>query len=169
MPTIILALNYWLHLLASVIWLGGLAMLTLVAWPEMRGRLTDGSTAQEELIVGIERRFRPLANISLIVLLVTGMLQMGGDPHYEGFLAITNTWSATLLAKHCIIVGMLAITAVLQWGVHPALDRARLAAQRSEAQKTEAQHQHNRLRVLTAVNLGLGLLVLVLTAYMTAL
>jgi len=169
MPTLVLALNYWLHLLSTVVWLGGLAMLTLVAWPEMRSRLTNGSADHEELIVGIEKRFRPLANVSLIVLLVTGMLQMGGDPHYEGFLAISNTWSVALLTKHLVVLVMLAVTAVLQWGVQPALDRARLTAQRSEQQRSEAQRQHDRLRRLGAINLGLGLLVLVLTAYLTAL
>lgn len=169
MPTLVLALNYWLHLLSTVVWLGGLAMLTLVAWPEVRRRLTDGSSAHEEILAGIEKRFRPLANVSLVVLLVTGMLQMDGDPHYEGLLAISNTWSAALLAKHIVILLMLVITAALQWGVQPALDRVRLAAQRSEGQRVEARHQHDRLRRLTAVNLGLGLLVLILTAYLTAL
>ena len=169
MPVFALALNYWLHLLATVTWLGGLVMLVLVAWPEIRHSVTVDSSKKEALLASIEKRFRTLSNISLVVLLVTGMIQMDGDAHYEGFLIITNAWSISLLAKHIVVLLMLAVAAVLQWGVQPALDRARLASRRAEQSHSEAQRQHRRLRNLTILNLALGLLVLVFTAYMTAL
>jgi uncharacterized membrane protein len=34
-----LSLSYWLHLLATVVWLGGLSLMTLVAWPAVRGEV----------------------------------------------------------------------------------------------------------------------------------
>ena len=97
------------------------------------------------------------------------MIQMDGDAHYQGFLTITNAWSISLLAKHIVVLLMLAVAAVLQWGVQPALDRARLVSRRADQPDPEAQRQHRRLRNLTILNLALGLLVLVFTAYMTAL
>lgn len=165
MPTLVLALNYWLHLIATVLWLGGLGMLVLVAWPGLR----PASDAQAgEFFETLERRFRPVANISLAVLIVTGMIQTGGDPHYAGLLAIGDAWSIGLFAKHIVIVGMVVVAAMLQWGVYPALDRARLLAAKPGGEEHIAA-ERRRLRRLAAINLGLGILVLMLTAFITAL
>lgn len=171
MPTLILALNYWLHLLATVAWLGGMAALVAMAWPSTRGEAASGAAAEGScsFLEALERRFRPVANVSLAVLLVTGMIQMGGDPHYRGFLRITDAWSASLLAKHLVILGMVGVTAVLQWGIYPALDRARLLARRrsTEGRAIEESLQ-GRVQHLTLVNLVLGVLVLLITAFLTA-
>jgi uncharacterized membrane protein len=163
MPTLILALVYWLHLLASVVWLGGLAMLVAAAWPGARRAAGDA-------LDGLERRFRPLANVSLLVLLVTGMIQMGGDPHYEGWFAVRNAWSAGLLAKHLVVLGMIGVSLMLQFGAAPALERTHLLAERGvSGGESERAAARRRLRRLTAANLALGVVVLMLTAYMTAL
>jgi|RhiMetdeSRZDD1v2_1073273.scaffolds.fasta_scaffold27967_5 uncharacterized membrane protein len=161
MPIWVLALSYWLHLLATVVWIGGLAMLILIAWPGIE------TTFRDALDI-VERRFRPWANISLAVLLVTGLIQMGGDQHYTGFLVFNSVWALGLLAKHIIIGGMIVITLILQLNVHPALDRARLLAGRASASDEGAAARRN-LRRLTAINLALGILVLLLTAVITAL
>lgn len=169
MPTAVLALNYWLHLIATVIWLGGLATLVLVAWPGMGQALAD-YPAVGNVFDALERRFRPLANVSLVVLLVTGILQMGGDPHYEGFLQIESPWSVSLLAKHVVILAMIGVSAALQWNVRPALERARFEAQHRTRPGGEVEAGlRRRMRRLTAANLLLGLLVLLITAVLTAL
>ncbi len=165
MPTAALALTYWLHLMATVVWIGGLAMLTLVVWP---GRGED--SAAWALLDSIERRFRPLANISLIVLLATGVIQMGGDPHYRGFLVVNSLWTVGLLAKHIVIGAMIITTFILQGQILPALDRAKLLANKGNVERIaqEAVLRH-RLRLLTAASLALGVLALLLTAIITAL
>lgn len=169
MPTIALALNYWLHLLATVAWLGGLAMLVFIAWPSLRP-LADEDEAARRALEAVERRFRPVANISLAVLLVTGMIQMGGDPHYEGFLKFGDAWAVSLLIKHIVIGGMIVVAVLLQWSVYPALERARLLAQHKRAEGlTDEATAQRRLQRLAAVNVGLGVLVLMLTAFLTAL
>jgi uncharacterized membrane protein len=160
MPVVILALTYWLHLIATVVWIGGLAMLTLIAWPGMGASFAEALDA-------LERRFRPWANISLAVLLVTGLIQMGGDEHYDGFLIVNSAWTVGLLVKHVLIGLMIAISLVLQGSVYPALSRARLLA--SKGASSDEAALRRRLRQLTAVNLSLGILVLLLTAVITAL
>ncbi len=170
MPTLILALNYWLHLLATIVWLGGMAMLVAVTWPVMRRTLGAPTTAESSaLLDALERRFRPLANASLIVLIVTGVLQMGGNPNYEGFFQFRSAWSMSLLIKHILILGMVAIAGVVQWGVYPALARARLLAQRQPAGDQALTGVVRRLQRLTLANLILGTLVLAATAFLTAL
>ncbi len=171
MPTLVLALNYWLHLLATVAWLGGMAALVVVAWPGASSKAATGVAAEGSrfFLETLERRFRPVASVSLAVLLVTGMIQMGGDPHYQGFLKITDAWSASLLAKHLVILGMVGVTGVLQWGVYPALDRARLLARRRSAEGRAIEETlQGRVQRLTLVNLVLGVLVLLITAFLTA-
>jgi uncharacterized membrane protein len=66
--------------------------------------------------------------------------------------------------------GILIVTAILQWGIYPALERTRLLmlADRAEASANEAQFRR-RFRRLTVINLALGIVVLLLTAIITAL
>lgn len=160
MSTPLLALIYWLHLVATVIWMGSLGIVIMAGWVEPS---KDDYPAFVQIAM---RRLQPWANISLIVLLVTGTIQMGADTHYEGLLRVRTPWAVGLLAKHIVITLILGITAVLQWGVYPSLDRARLLAQRGtvqQAQKLEAQ-----IRRLTMINVVLGAFVLLLTAVITA-
>jgi uncharacterized membrane protein len=163
MPVWVLALNYWLHLLATIAWLGGTLMLIAVTWPGLAG---TGEPSWGELIRAFERRFRPIANLSLAVLLVTGTIQMSGDPHYKGFLQFANSWSLLLLAKHIVFLLMIGVSLITQWGVKPALDRAALLAHSDDLTQASL---HRRLRRLTAINLIFGVLVLLLTAFITAL
>jgi len=170
MPTWVLALNYSLHLLATVVWLGGLTTLTLVAWPTFSRALQVNALPEGWLFEALERRLRPLANISLAVLAVTGLIQMGGNPNYSGFLRITNIWSLSLLLKHVAVGGMIILSAVMQWAVYPALNRAALLAQHNATRGAAMQGElRRRLRRLVALNLALGVLVLIFTAVMTAL
>lgn len=167
MPTWVLALNYWLHLLATILWIGGLAALILVAWPGiLAAQLPDEPT--RTLQNTIEKRFRPIANLSLVVLAVTGMLQMNGDSHYEGLLQIANPWSVGMLIKHLAYLGMVALTAVLQLFILPELGRARLLAHQG-GDSAEEQRLLTRLRRFSLLELILGVLVLACTAYVTAL
>lgn len=168
MPTPILALIYWLHLCATVVWLGGLAALTLIAWPGLIRQPAD--EAARAVLDAIERRFWPLANVSLAVLIVTGTLQMGDDPHYTGFLKVESPWTVGLLAKHVIIAGIIVASIALQASVQPALGRAALLARHGDARsKDEEAALRRRARQLTLLSFGLGILVLMLTAFITAL
>lgn len=168
MPTLILALNYWLHLVATVLWLGGLAALALIVWPGLLHKSADGLPA--ETMDAIERRFWPVANVSLATLIITGTLQMSEDPHYRGFLKIDSPWAIGLLAKHIVIGGIIIASIALQWSVRPALDRAALLARRGDAEaRAEEAALRRRSRQLIWLSLGLGVLVLMLTAFITAL
>jgi uncharacterized membrane protein len=176
MPSTVLAFLYAIHLLATVVWIGGLVMLALVVIPGARRVLRDDqvttrASAQspaEMLLAELERRFTPLANLSLVVLIATGMLQMSVDENYEGFLQFSNTWAWAMLFKHLAVVGMAAIAGYVALTLEP--ERRRLqtlaAAKRSD---DAASHKLKRRRArLAAVNLTCGLLTLLLSAIATA-
>src|SRR5215475_1643024 len=130
----LLSLSFFLHLIATILWLGGLVLMTIVIWPEARALIarSDSSGALLELLDRLRKRFYPLANLSLIVLIVTGLFQMGKSPHYDGFLQITNDWTRAILLKHVAVLGMLVVGFIMQWGIMPALERATLLVQRGK-------------------------------------
>ncbi|MCC6904864.1 MAG: CopD family protein [Anaerolineae bacterium] len=168
MSTIILSALYLIHLVGTVIWLGGLAMLVLVAWPALSAQ--PDSIEAEGPVHLLERRLRPYANISLIALLMTGMVQMGANPNYEGVLQFGNAWSVAMLAKHIVFAGMVLLSAIEQFALMPELDRALLLASRGDTSAAIRVRQiRGRLRLALVLMLALGLLVLLFTAVMTAL
>jgi uncharacterized membrane protein len=161
----LLAASFFLHLVATVIWIGGMALLVLVIYPLQR-RADDAESAR--LLDGIEARFRPLANFSLLVLLVTGVVQTGNDESYGGLLSFDNDWSRAILGKHIAFAGMVLIVGFLQFGLAPALERARLLASRG-ANQDDVNRLRGRQRRLSQINFALGAVVLAFTAIATAL
>jgi uncharacterized membrane protein len=163
----ILVVSLFFHLAATVVWLGGLVILTLLVWPESRRILADNPGVYS-LLTRLRKRFLPLSNLSLAVLIVTGLFQMTADPNYEGVLQFTNEWSRAILLKHIAIVGMVICGVALQYGVVPALERATLLLERSKGDPEEWARLHKLEVRLTWVNLSLGVLVLGFTAWATA-
>ena len=163
LPDFGLALAYWLHILATVTWIGGLVALSVLVIPAARRTLQPGDYAAllDRLQAGLQR----IGWLSLAVLIATGMFQMSAHPAYEGFLTISNAWAVAILIKH-IMVGFMVLTgAYLTWGIMPSLRRMallRAAGQNLDAAKDLALHKHES-RVLT-INLILSILVLLLTA-----
>jgi len=162
MPTWVLALSFWLHMVATIIWVGGLALMALIVWPGARTALGAGQPLAD-LMRELNRRFEPLTWLCLAVLIATGLTQMSANPHYEGFLKIENGWAMALLLKHLAIGGMIAIGVYLRWVLQPALARLALLEARGQA-TPEVETWRGREITLTRLNLVCGLLVLALTA-----
>jgi uncharacterized membrane protein len=154
-PQWVLAAAYWLHMLATVVWIGSLSALALLVLPAAQRSLS--ATALADLLTALQRRLDPLAWLSLLVLTATGLLQMSASPSYDGLLAITNPWAAAILVKHLVIAGMVGISAWITWGVLPALQRQRDATAADPAATQRAVW-------LLRLNLILGIVVLGLTA-----
>lgn len=163
-----LAISLFFHLVATVVWIGGLVIITLLVWPEMR-RALESSPALLALLTRLRRRFVPWSNFSLVVLVVTGLAQMTANPNYDGFLQIDNDWSRAMVLKHLTIAGMVVCGVVLQYGVTPALERASLLLERGKADAADWERLRRREVRLTQLNLILGLAVLAFTAWATAL
>ncbi len=160
----ILVFSYWLHLLATVVWLGGLALMFLVAWPALRQK-----TLNSNQWLALQKRFLPWANGSLLLLLVTGFVQMTNDPNYAGFLVIDGLWAGAILIKHIAFGGMVVIGIYMQWGLYPALERLRLLGEKrpSLAQPEQDKLSQRELRLLR-LNLLCAIAILFFTAVATA-
>jgi uncharacterized membrane protein len=159
-----LSLAYWLHMLATVVWIGGLAATALLVLPAAR-RSLDGQ-AYSKFLADLQRRMDPLAWTSLVFLVGTGLFQMSANPNYLGLLAIDNRWSVAILLKHLVFLAMTGVSVYLTWGLLPRIQRlALLAARRSETPEPgEIEHLHSQELGLLRLNLILALVVLALTA-----
>ncbi|MBI1855672.1 MAG: hypothetical protein HYR93_07390, partial [Chloroflexi bacterium] len=83
MPTIpswVLALIFWLHLLATVTWVGSLVAISVLVLPAAR---TLQPVDHLAFIEAMQRRLEPIAWFSLSLLIVTGLFQMSVNPHYD--------------------------------------------------------------------------------------
>jgi len=165
----LLTISLFLHLIATVAWLGGLLLLSLIIMPNARALLarTEGTAALLSLLDKLRKRFQVIANLSLLVLLTTGLYQMSASPYYSGLLQIDNDWSRAMLIKHIAVIGMIGVGALMQFGVLPALERAALLAARGKDQG-ELERLRLREQRLTALNLSLGVVTLACTAVATA-
>jgi uncharacterized membrane protein len=160
-PIWALSVTYWLHMLATVVWIGSLAALSLLVLPAAQKVLDAGAFAK--LLDAIQRRLDPTAWICLLVLAGTGLFQMSASPSYQGFLSIRNTWAAAILIKHLVFLVMIAISAYLTWGLLPRLKRAALLQARGKEAPDKVVLHQQEVRLLN-LNLILGALILALTA-----
>lgn len=156
-----LSLIYWLHMLATVVWIGSLASLSLLVLPAARKLPQDERYAA--FLSSLQRRLDPLGWICLLLLVGTGLFQMSASPNYSGFLSIQNRWAAAILVKHLVFFGMAGVSAYLTWGLLPALARAALRQAHGQ-EAPEAESLRRRQAALLRLNLALGVLVLALTA-----
>jgi len=163
----IISLSFFFHLIATVAWIGGLVTLALVMQPVLSQTVTDVKESAR-LSAAVQKRFQPIANLSLIVLILTGMVQTFTNRFYKGFLQFDNTWAQAILFKHLAIVGMIILAGIITFSVQPALQRNALLVANGvadEAQSARLQQQQVRL---TRLNLALSVLVLFFTAIASA-
>ena len=97
----LIALSYWLHALATVIFIGHFVLLAMIYLPA----LADNPV----LLSAISKRSRWWMYASLLVFILTGVYLMLVDPSYLGIGKFNNFWSVMMLVKHLLIVGMIGM------------------------------------------------------------
>jgi uncharacterized membrane protein len=161
MPTWVLTLIYWLHMLATVIWVGSLAAISLLVLPSIK-RTLDPDT-QLVFIEALQKRLEPIAWFSISLLIVTGLFQMSVNPHYDGFLSTSTQWSLAILTKHILGVFMVVTSAIQTWEIIPAIRRAIIISKKSKNTE-ELDTLRRREILLLRINFGLSILILGATA-----
>ena len=164
-PTWALALTYWLHLLATVTWVGSLAGISFLVLPAMKRSLAPDT--QLVFIEAMQKRLEPIAWFSMSLLLLTGLFQMSVNPHYDGFLATSTQWSLAILSKHLLGVIMVVVSAIQTWEVIPAIRRAIVKSKKSK-NLDELETLRRREVLLLRMNFGLSILILLATAFARA-
>lgn len=163
----VLAISLFFHILATVVWIGGILIITLLVIPEVNRVLADQPTLYQTL-QRLRKRFYPISNLALVVLIVTGLSQMTADPEYDGLMQFTNTWSQVLLVKHIAIVVLALVGVFLQFSIAPALERTTLLLERGKGDTTDWDSLRKRETVLTWVMISLAIVILALSAWLSA-
>jgi uncharacterized membrane protein len=164
-PAWALALTFWLHLLATVTWVGSLAGISLLILPAMQ-RSLDPET-QLVFIEAMQKRLEPIAWFCMSLLLVTGLFQMSVNPHYDGFLSTSTQWSLAILTKHLLGIVMVVVSAIQTWEVIPAIRRAIVKSKKIKNTE-ELDTLRRREILLLRMNFGLSILILLATAFARA-
>ena len=160
-PVWALSVAYWLHMLATVLWIGGLSALSIIVLPAAKKALNPKDYAN--FLAAIQKRLDPLGWFCVIVLLASGMFQMSSSSNYEGFLKIQGIWASSILIKHILFAIMVFISGYITWGLLPALKRAALLQSRGKDDHN-LQPLQKREAFFLRLNLFLGVLVLLMTA-----
>lgn len=164
-PSWALALTYWLHLLATVTWIGSLAGVSFLVLPAMRRSLN--AETQLIFIEAMQRRLEPIAWFSMSLLVLTGLFQMSVNPHYDGFLSASTQWSLSILIKHLLGIVMVVVSAIQTWEVIPAIRRAIVRSKKTQNAE-ELEGLRRREILLLRINFGLSILILLATSFARA-
>ncbi len=160
-PPWVLVISFWLHMLATVVWIGGLAALALIVLPVLRHSLKPRDFAN--WLAKLNQQLDPIGWFCLGLLTFTGLIQMDANSNYVGLLAVANPWSQAIFLKHIAFIGMIAVSAYSTWLVNPALQRSAILRARGVRNKSDQQTQ-TRLQRLINLNFLLGVLILIFTA-----
>lgn len=164
-PAWALALTYWLHLLATVTWVGSLAGISFLILPAMKRALSPDT--QLVFIEAMQKRLEPIAWFCMTLLVLTGLFQMSVNPHYDGFISISTQWSLAILSKHLLGIIMVVVSAIQTWEVIPAIRRAIVRSKKSQNAE-ELDSLRRREVLLLRMNFGLSVLILLATAFARA-
>ena len=149
--------NVTTHVLAAMLWLGGMFFLGLVGAPVLRG--LEPPMLRQRLFHQLGLRFRTIGWWAIGVLLVTGLINL----HYRGWLhwsvlgtgAFWRTASGHALAfKLVAVLAMLIVSAVHDFGLGPLAGRVSAGSPR-------AIQLRRRAALLARINALLGVVVVV--------
>lgn len=149
--------SVYLHLLAALLWLGGMLFLSLVLVPALRGAQDPALLSRLMSLVG--QRYRRLGWWAMGLLVLTGLVNALGRWGLQPLLT-TAFWSARpgrLLALKLLVVAvMFCLSALHDFVLGPKAAARRLAGAPAE----ELARLRRQASWLGRLNLGLGLLVL---------
>jgi len=152
-------LNVWLHILAAVIWVGGMLFLSLIAVPVLRH--VDSPLLRTDLFRAMARRFRRLVWICIAVLIPTGIVNV----LYYGNRAAGSPYMTVLHIKLGLVVFLVIMGLFHDFVIGP---RAARAMSRDGLPPTGTDLLMVRLAPWVGrFNLLLGIVILLLAAALT--
>lgn len=150
MSAYIVGLSTWLHVLATIVWIGYYVFTSLIFLPVFERRMHANDL--RGLLEQLSTRLRPFFGGSLLIFMVTGTHLMLINQDYLGlgnFFA--NPWSILIVIKHVLLLPFLVL----------AVYSERAYLSQISDQKPQALKQ---FRWAVNINAVLGLVILLLTS-----
>jgi uncharacterized membrane protein len=104
----------WLHIMATITWIGGMFTNFIVLIPVMSQSLSPVEAGK--FIGAMMKRYRIVVYISIVVLGVTGIPLKIINPNYINIINFENNWEVVSFVKH-ICYGILVLLAVYTFEV----------------------------------------------------
>lgn len=142
---IINIITLWLHYLATVMWIGGMAFNILVLRPSM---VAIDQNQRPVLGTTVLKRFIIFAWLSIVVLILTGISIALSRAAFQDIFS--TTYGIVLLGKHVVTLIMILIVTWISFVLSKRL--------------APFAPKPDTILTLVKTNLSLGILVLVLTA-----
>ncbi|MEQ9618403.1 MAG: CopD family protein [Deltaproteobacteria bacterium] len=118
---ILYLISVWLHIISSIIWVGGMFFLILVLIPVLRD--PEYESIFSRLFLKIGQRFRNVGWISLCLLVLTGIINLAFRGYdFSDFLSgriFVGTFGHVLLQKLVAVVLILLISIVHDFWIGP--------------------------------------------------
>ncbi len=105
MKEVLLVVGAWIHLFASVVWIGGIFFILFVALPGARETLEQPG----RLMGALSKRFVPLANISILFIFLTGLIVSLSSHSLSEITSLGSAWSQALSVKIMLALIMTGI------------------------------------------------------------
>ena len=147
----------WIHLMATVAWIGGMFTNFFVFLPSI-GKTLEPPVAGR-LMAAVMKRFRILVYVSMAVFLLTGIMMASLRLDSGEFFSSRNEMMAILIFKVPLYIIMVILAIVAFEIVAPRV--ARLGA---EGPSTRLQKAQRSQKILAMTGFLLGMLVLALSS-----
>ncbi len=158
MSLLVLALSHLFHLLATVVWVGGIAMTLFVILPGTKTAL-ESAPMVNSVMKEIAKLFTPMANISIPILIGTGIIIFYYDKNFTTYLDLKNLWNVMIALKHLLVAIMIIIHFYRGLILNPKIEK--FSSQPNEKQSSRLK----KISLdLVKTNFALGIIVLLLTA-----
>jgi len=141
----------FLHLLATVTWIGGMIYINLALMPALP---VLPPPERGKLMGAVAKRFGFLSWGSVLVLLSTGYYKTPPGMLFE----LSSDYGRTLTVKHVLLITMIAIGITISAVIVPRIGA--LAPKPNEAPAPAFLQAQGRLKQLAIVNMILGIAVL---------
>ncbi len=134
-------LNVTVHVLAAMLWLGGMFFLGIVGAPVLRK--VEPPALRADLFARLGERFRSIGWVSIGVLLVTGVLNL----HFRGLLSVavltdgafwSSRYGVTLAWKLTAVLVMLISSGIHDFVLGPAAAREQPGSPAAAAMRRKA-------------------------------
>jgi uncharacterized membrane protein len=153
----ILSVVNWFHLVATVVWIGGIILSVTAISSAAKQSLEP--PAMGRFMNSFMKRFRIMIYVSIGVLVVTGVFMMFYNKSYAGGMDLGNLWVLLVVVKHVFVLVLIILGIYLLEGVYSKI--ARLGAKGPSPKLAKLQKLQMSIGM---TNMVLGLIILAFTA-----
>jgi uncharacterized membrane protein len=154
---VVLSIMNWLHLVAMLVWLGGVVSTAFYVVPTAEANLgrTLGPAVMGRFMGALAKRVRIPAYVSMGIFIVTGMIMWVLNKSYLGLFIYGNAWTNVLLVKQILFVLLIVLDICMMEVLVPKIEQ--LAPKGPSAELSKVQRRQIAVGITTVIVLALVL------------